>query len=474
MGDDGLFKSEAVRAAYAARRERYLTAIGCGTPDRVPIRFFLQEAAARYCGLTNQDVAISYEKAFEVTRRAAEDLGSDAVMLNAIWSNYGVAKAAGWKYLHVPGVDTDMGGVLQFSEPKDEADEFMHEDEYEELTDDPTAFILGKWFSRNCRSVAECGGKVSLDHNANLMRGAMAFANYMNAFGPAAAKLKYESGIVSANAGMIKAPLDLIMDKFRGYQNTIFDCMDDPARVRKACEALIPHIVRNALNGADPAKEAPITIWAHRGCVPLSTQEMFDEIYWPTLKPVFEEVIAAGYRILFYGEGNWEAHYDVLRTLPAGSIIYHLDRGSPELAARKLKDRFAISGGLDYNVLTMGTEDDVRAHLKDLFSWLKPDGGYMLDATALMLSDVKPENLRAAARYAMDFGGYSRTVAAPVRKPCAHPEIKPGKRPPNTVRGWAEESAGYKDLAGDVAGVKSAWAGVDAALYGYLWTTVLW
>ena len=112
--------------------------------------------------------------------------------------------------------------------------------------------------------------------------------------------------------------------------------------------------------------------------------------------------------------------------------------------------------------------------MKDLVSWLKPDGGDMLDATALMLSDVKPENLRAAARYAMDFGGYSRTVAAPERKLCARPEFKPGKRPPNTVRSWDEESAGYKDLAGDVAGVRSAWAGVDAALYSYLWTTVLW
>ncbi len=469
-----MFKSDAVRAAYEARRERYLTAMGNGTPDRIPIRFFFQEVAARLVGKTNQDVAVDYNEAFECTRKAGETFNCDACMLNAIWSNYGVAKAAGWKYLYVPGVDTKIENVLQFAEPPNEETAFLHADEYEELADDPTAFLLNKWFARNARGVVPTGAPVTLDHNATLMRGALAFANYMNAFGPAAAKLKYESGIVSANAGMIKAPLDILMDKFRGYENTICDCIEDPERVRKTCEALIPHIVANALNGADPSKEVPITIWAHRGCIPFITPKIFDRIYWPTLKPVFEEIISRGYRILFYSEGNWEPHYDVLHTLPAGSLIYHLTKGSAETAARKLKDKFAISGGLDYDVLVQGTPADVEANLKDLFNWLKPDGGYMLDATSLMLSDVKPENLHAAVRYTLDHGSYSRTIPGRAIAPCTGSNPPPGKRAPNTVRDWATESASYRNLGGDVDRVRQVWQGVDAALYGYLWTTVLW
>ena len=210
------------------------------------------------------------------------------------------------------------------------------------------------------------------DHNVALMSGALAYANYMHAFGPAAASLKYESGLVSANAGMIKAPLDILMDKFRGYLNCAVDTLDDPKTVRRACEALIPHIVANALGGADPEKAVPITIWAHRGCVPFINPETFDTIFWPTLLPIFEEIISRGHQILFYGEGNWEAHYDVLHTLPAGGIVYHLDKGSPELAARKLKDRFAISGGLDYNVLARGSAEDVRAHMRNCLHGSSP------------------------------------------------------------------------------------------------------
>ena len=44
-----------------------------------------QEVAARYAGLTNQQVACDYQLAFDCTRKMAEEMGNDAVMLNAIW-----------------------------------------------------------------------------------------------------------------------------------------------------------------------------------------------------------------------------------------------------------------------------------------------------------------------------------------------------------------------------------------------------
>lgn len=468
-----MFKSEETARLYFERRARYLTAMNGGTPDRVPIRFLLQEVAARICGADNQTVSVDYNQAFECTRKAGEMLNCDAVMLNAIWSNYGVAKAASWRYLAVPGVDVNLNTVNQFSEPESEEDEFLHFSEYEEFTADPTAFLVNKWFARATTRVSEAGKPVSFDHNTALMSGALAYANYMNAFGPASYRLKYESGLVSANAGMIKAPLDILMDKFRGYIGCIEDCMDSPDTVLKACEALIPHIVANALGGADPNKEVPITIWAHRGCVPFINPEIFEKIYWPTLKPVFEEIISKGYQILFYGEGNWEAHYDTLRELPAGSIIYHLDKGSIEKAAT-LKDRFAISGGLDYNVLALGSEDDVRKYMKKLFEYMKPGGGYILDATALLLSDIKPENLRAAVDYTMEHGVYSQSSPAPARGVAPGHSFNLGKRPPNVVRPWEIESSCYRNLCGNTELVKNTWEGLDAALYNYLWTTVLW
>lgn len=469
-----MFDSPQQQALFEARQARYLCAMDRGTPDRIPIRFFLQEAAARIAGYTTQQVSCDYQLAFEATRKAGEKLGCDAVMLNAIWSNYVVGKAASWKYLHVPGVDVHLDSVLQFSEPEEEADAFLLEDEYDEFTSDPTAFLVNKWFARNTSRLAKAGQPVTFDHNVALMSGAMAYANYMNAFGPAAHDLKYKSALVSANAGMIKAPFDILCDKFRGFIGAAIDTLERPRQVLKACEALMPHIVANALAGADPDKQVPITIWAHRGCQPFISPDTFNAIMWPTLKPVFEDIIAKGYQILFYGEGNWEAHYDALLELPPGSIIYHLDKGDPALAARKLKERFAISGGLSYEVLSRGSPQDVRRHMKELFAVMKPGGGYILDATALMLSDVGEENLKAAVDYTLEHGVYSQGSPAKPRGQAQPQHIPQGSRPPHTVRPWAQEQASYRSLSGDVALVQRQWEQADAVLYNYLWTTVLW
>ena len=470
-----MFTNPETEKKYHERLNRYVTAMKGGVPDRVPIRFLYQEAAARYCGVANQVVACDYNVAFDVTRKMAQDMGNDAAMLNAIWSTYSVAKAAGWRYLAVPGVDTDPGNVNQFFEPWDEEDNFLQFSEYEEFTDDPTAFLINKWMPRAATRLRFPGQAVDYDHNVSLISGSIAYANYMNSFGPAAHKFKYEAGLVSANSGMIKAPLDIMADKFRGYINVCLDGQDHPKKLLKACEALMPHILENALAGADPDRNVPITIWAHRGCVPFITQEMFDRIFWPTLKPVFEEIIRKGHQILFYGEGNWEAHYDSLLELPALGIIYHIDKGDPAYAVKKLKGKFALSGGLSYDLLARGTEDDVRRFMKEFLPVMKKDGGYILDATALMLSDIKPENVKAAADYTMEHGVYSRSGPAKVmEKPKDSHNIPAGSRPPHVCRPWAEESSAYKNLSGDIDLVRSQWEKADAAAYNYVWTSVLW
>lgn len=471
-----MFASSQIESLYNERLARYVTAMGRGTPDRIPVRFLLQEVAGRYMGYTTQQVALDYNLAFSATRKLAQDLGVDSCMLNAIWSTYDVAKAASWKYLHIPGVDVTGASVSQFSEPEKEEDQFILDDEYEEFTRDPHEFLINKWMSRAMTRVKPMGAPVDFNHNVSLMGGAIAFTKYMNAFGPAADKLKYESGIVGANAGMLKAPLDIMGDKLRGFMNVCYDAIDRPDELRRACEALMPHLVANALAGADPDKNVPVTVWAHRGCVPFISPETFDTIFWPTMKPCLEELINKGHQVLFYAEGNWEYHYDRLLELPAGGIIYHLDKGDPALLKRKLGSRFPLSGGLSYDVLARGDEQDVKKHMKELFGIMKDGGGYILDATALMMNDVKPENLKTAVEYTMEHGVYSQGHAgSPMEKPAKTPQIPRGEGlPPLVSIPWEEESAGYRCLEGDVDMVKRKWQEADSAVYSYIWTSLLW
>lgn len=472
-----MFASKEIEQRYQSAFNRYDIAMGNNMPDRIPVRFLFEEFAAKYAGYTTQQTACDFRLAFDATRKTAQDLNVDAAMLNAIWSNYGVGKGASWKYFAVPGVDVALDSVCQFHEPSTEAELCMQADEYDEFADDPTAFLMTKWLARYTSRLSLPGGPVTFGHNAALISGAMAYARYIGSFGEYANKLKYEAGVVSANSGMIKAPFDLLMDKLRGYQGAVIDAMTQPDKVIKACEALMPHIVKNALGGADPDKVAPITIWAHRGTVPFITPGMFDTILWPTLKPVFEEIISKGYRILFYGEGSWEAHYDKLMELPAGSIIYHLDKGDPLKLVDTIKRKFAVSGGLPYELLARGTRQDVEAYLKKLFATLAPEGGYILDCTALMMQDISIDNVRTAVDYTLEHGVYSRSSAVAERKrefPSNLAPIPQGSRAPGVCIPWEEESRGYRQLEGDVSLVRNSWEEADFWVYNYIWTTLLW
>lgn len=473
-----MFINEETRKKYDGCLKRYTTAMKNGMPDRIPIRLLLQEIAGRYCGYTNQQLACDYNLQFDATRKMGMDFNCDAVMLNAIWSWYGLGKAASWKYLAVPGVDVGMEFTSQFWEPSEE-NAFLREDEYDEFIDDPTHFLLTKWISRACTRVGEPGAPVTYEHNLALINGASAYTNYMGSFGKYADKLKYEAGIVGANSGMIKAPLDVFADKLRGYVNTCIDVIERPDDVRRACEAMMPYLLKNALDGADPDKNVPITCWAHRGCVPFFSPETFDKIYWPTFKPLLEELIKRGHQILFYAEGNWEYHYKSFLELPEGGIVYHLDRGDIGKVKRDLKDRFAVSGGVPYELLRFGTKDEIKCFLKNLFTEIASEGGYILDCSALMMDDLNLENIRTMVDYTLEHGVYSRSFAHVEPKEKDTVQYKGFSIPedihrPGVCLPWEEEKKSYKHLEGDVELVKKVWEDTDSKAYNYIWTTLTW
>jgi len=161
-----------------------------------------------------------------------------------------------------------------------------------------------------------------------------------------------------------------------------------------------------ALSGADPDKNVPITIWMHRGCVPFVSRKHFDNIYWPTLKPVIEEIWANGHQTLFYAEGNWDAHLKSFAELPDASIIYHVDRGDIFKAHKVLGHKFCISGGIPNYLLSYGTADEVREYCKKVIDGVAGDGGYIMDAGAIIQNDARIENVRAMTEFTREYGVY--------------------------------------------------------------------
>ncbi len=477
---------DAMLEKYNSRLRRYITALQNEKPDCVPIRPFAAEFTARYCGLTCQQVTHDYRLAFDSVCQTAKDFDWDAVVPNMVYVWTGLVHALGVRYYGIPGIDLDANTGFQYKEPpEDQA--FMKENEYDELISDPTNFLYEKWLPRISTEVVEPGKPAKARSYQALIKTAVAMNEYFYAFGPQVERLKTECGTVPAISGIFKAPLDILGDKLRGYIGLTMDLLMQPDKVLKACEALMPHLYYVARATADPNRLVPIGFWMHRGCTPFITPERFKSHYWSTLKPIIEELWKEKHQVLFYAEGNWDDHLKSFAELPEKSIVFHIDRSSPEKVFETLKDKFCVSGGLPNALLTVGTPQEVREQSKKLIKLLAKDGGYIMDASAIIQNDAKVENMRAMTETTREYGMYDGTgwsevdhilngeIETPIENEAE--EQKPAWLSCYPSAGvcvpWEEKQKEIPTIKGDEVIVEQIWNAVEAHSYSFIWQMLL-
>lgn len=469
---------------YRDRLARYTTAMRNEQPDRVPIRPFVAEWTGRYAGYTCQELAHEYPKALEAVRRSAADFDWDAVVPSMIATWTGMLQALGLEYYAIPGVDLPPDVGHQYREPSPEA-AFMRADEYDRLIDDPTGYLLEVWLPRVARPLAAMGGPVTPEHNLALVKFTMAMMRFIADLGEQQRRLRTESGTVAAIAGMLRAPLDMLADKLRGYLGLVEDLQVRPGKVLAACEALLPHLTHFALATADPDRNVPLGFWMHRGCVPFISFEQFDNLFWPTLAPIVRELWAHGHQTLFYAEGNWDHHLETFAGLPDRSIVFHVDKSDVHRAHRVLGEKFCLSGGVPNVLLARGTTEEVKACAAKIIETVGHDGGYVMDASAIVQNDATVENIRAMTEAALEHGVYSRGHAAAdltVGSPAPRPEdARPGAfvpaqasaRPPGTCTPWSEFRPTIPEIRGDEAICRRVWEEIDRMGNLWIWSVFL-
>jgi len=231
------------------------------------------------------------------------------------------------------------------------------------------------------------------------------------------------------------------------------------------------------LSGADPERNAPVGLWMHRGCVPFVSPKHFATLYWPTLKPIIEALWANGHQTLFYAEGNWNAHLDAFGELPAGSIIFHVDRADIFEARRKLGSKFCLSGGIPNALLAYGTPEQVRQRCKSVIDGVAGDGGYIMDASAIIQNDARVENIAAMTQFTRQYGVYSSNAPAPTAPPhvpSVSIETFPATRlPPGVCVPWEEKRKELGPIAGGQELIRRIWEENDALGYLYIWHCLL-
>lgn len=472
---------------YQERLRRYVTAMRNEKPDMIPIRPFVAEFTAKYAGYTCQEVVHDYHKAFEAALRCAKDFDWDAIVPNMVYVWTGLAQAAGLRYYGIPGIGIPHDVGFNYIEPSEDQ-AFMKADEYDALIDDPTAFLYNVWLPRVSTEINRIGASSTYRNNLALVKSAMAMLSYFYAFGPQIERMRHECGTVSAIAGIFKAPFDILADKLRGYIGLTMDMHLQPKKVLQACEALMPHLCHVGLTTADPLKQVPIGFWMHRGCVPFINPKHFDSHVWPTLKPIIEEFWKNGHQTLFYAEGRWKHHFQSFRELPDTSIVFHCDQDDIFEVHAQLHDKFCISGGIPNVLLSFGKPEEVREFATRVIQEVGREGGYIMDAGAIMQNDTEVENMRALTQVTRELGVYaSGTYQAPVETPPAdtpaalagrqkvtgmsgqpQPRVRPGVCFP-----WEERVKDLPQITGDPQLVRKVWEDIEALGNTYIWQLLL-
>lgn len=260
------------------------------------MRLMLDAFMAKYAGYTLQEVYYDPQKNFDALRKVAMDFDIDVIgAYTSIWWA-GLHDAVGMEYYEFAGYKLEESRQFQYIE-----DEYMKEDEYDHLLDDPSDFLLRVYTPRvfsNLKGLSllpplkslafGCYGTFIYGFALSVPETRTAIQNFLDMAKPAAdyaiktgefhAKMHDEGQLCSHGAPTLH-PFDIISDLLRGMRGTMLDMFQVPDKLHSAMEKLYPLSLGNALNIAEATGNRQMFIPLHRGADGFMSPKQFEEYY---------------------------------------------------------------------------------------------------------------------------------------------------------------------------------------------------
>ncbi len=408
----------------------------------------------------------------------------DAVVPNMVYVWTGLTQAIGLKYYGIPGIDVPPDTGFQYREPKQQ-EAFMQPEEYDALIEDPTGYLLNVWLPRVAAPVQTPGSPTTQENHLSFLKGGMAMLQYFTAFGTQNARLRARIGNCSRHGRNLQGT-----DGYSGGQaarlsrtggRSIRATRQGGGRLRGADAAFVSRC-------ADDFRSESRSSDRLSGCIEAACRsflpKMFQNIYWATLKPIIQELWSHGRQTLFYAEGYWNHHLESFNELPEQSIVYHVDQGDLFKAHRVLGERFCISGGLPNLLLAEGSPEEVRDYCRKMIDGVAGDGGYIMDASAIVQNDAQVDNMQAMTDFTREYGVYSSGSSSSLPEVCLpdpslsgdprlHPDPQQSCRAPGVCLPWRDQRKQIDSITGDEALCQRVWEDIDGLAYAYVWQVLL-
>ena len=203
------------------------------------------------------------------------------------------------------------------------------------------------------------------------------------------------------------APFDLIMDYFRGFKGIMTDLRRRPQEIKEACEALVPIMMANILQGKTSLDPYPLIFFPLHAPTFLNVKQ-FENLYWPTFRQILYQVSELGGKAIIALEGDWSHLYDFVNDFPNDFAITLMEKDNIVKAKEKIGKTVTLAGGIDLGLLRSGSKEACIDHAKSVIDQCAPGGGFIFstDKSLLAPGDVNMENYIAVNEVVREYGKY--------------------------------------------------------------------
>ncbi len=396
---------------FNSRLQRVNDAIALKEPDKVPIAPFFSSVVQRLYGSSYKDLFYDFRKAGDAFLKFYNDYPlCDGHFCSGFVSGR-ANELAGSTMIDWPGRPGTI--VSDYSSHQVLEHEYLLPEEYSELLNDYTGFLIRKYIPRVYSNLQGFG-------NINLLPEVVLNTKFLSPFyapemlkiyetlsqigkmdaEATATLLEYTAkladiGLPGMTCGVSEVPYDILGDYFRGTVGIMEDLLEYEDYIEAACYMFADQQIEAFQYLRDlsvPAKR--IMFPMHKGMDGFMNPVQYEKLYWKPFKKVIEALIDMGVTPYLYTEGKYNSRLEQLADVPRGKVIYHFESVDMKEAKRILGNTGCIMGNLPIASLEFGKKEDVIDYCKYLIDTCAPGGGYIFDFSG-SLENAKLENLDA-------------------------------------------------------------------------------
>jgi uroporphyrinogen-III decarboxylase len=391
-------------------------------PDRIPVWVTPNMWPVNYAGYKIRDVITDYTKVAESFKKFVFDFDMDMHM-----GCVGPGSARFYELMDYKLYKWAGQGVGEDSSYQAVEGEYMKEDEYDALINDPTDFFIHTYLPRvfgvlnpgfnmlpTFTGILEIYGvpvnflPFATPHVQNAFKAlseagaeAMKWAEVVFGFNYEMAAAGYPAML----AGYSKVPFDTLGDTLRGMRAIMMDMYRRPDKVLKAIERLTPIMIKMGVNTAKMTGFPLIFIPLHKGADGFMSDEQFKKFYWPGFKELINGLIDGGCIPMPWVEGSWSSRLKVMKEIPKGKTLWMFDQQDMVKAKEIMGGVACIGGNMPSSLLSFGNVQEIKDYTKKLIDTCGKGGGYIM-CNGAFFDHAKSENIKAMVDFTKEYGVY--------------------------------------------------------------------